>query len=358
MNQCNNPQDLIGEDIVYDESLVIIMFDDNNSVFNCYTREEFEMMIDTQYNSNSRLVIWTDRGLRKEDEFLFIEPYTNQYIDNSILKYRNSNAFFVYLKGEFRIGTQSGDGRVHGSMSKVWTVVPIDINRVLSGDVIDYKRELHIAYVELFKAVRDNDIETCKALITPENANSKVDGSTLLYTAYGKQHFEICKLLIENGANTETLLIMVSSNGHLELCKLLLEYGADVNMKNNRGETSLFMASFNGHLEICRLLIEKGADVNMQNNRGVSPLNMSSFNGHLEICRLLLENGANVNVENSGLSPLFMASHNGHLEICRLLLENGANVNAINNGKTAHEIASFKGYNEIRKLLIDYGATI
>ena len=33
-------------------------------------------------------------------------------------------------------------------------------------------------------------------------------------------------------------------------------------MKNKNGLTSLHQASFNGHLEICKLLIENGADIN------------------------------------------------------------------------------------------------
>lgn len=77
--------------------------------------------------------------------------------------------------------------------------------------------------------------------------------------------------------------------GQLEVCKLLLEHGADVHTWNN---LTLRYATYYGHLEVCKVLLEHGADVHACDNL---PLIYAAMKGHLEVCKLLIEHGANIN---------------------------------------------------------------
>ena len=119
--------------------------------------------------------------------------------------------------------------------------------------------------------------------------------------------------------------------GHAEVCRLLIEQGANINYIDELDRTPLQRAAYYGHAEVCRLLIDRGADVHATNWLGLNPLHLAAANGHVEVCRLLLERGANVHaVTRNNDTPLHGAAANGHLEVCRLLIERGADVHVAN----------------------------
>eukprot|EP01100_Stratorugosa_tubuloviscum_P003252 TRINITY_DN1775_c2_g1_i2.p1 TRINITY_DN1775_c2_g1~~TRINITY_DN1775_c2_g1_i2.p1 ORF type:complete len:144 (+),score=45.43 TRINITY_DN1775_c2_g1_i2:105-536(+) len=107
----------------------------------------------------------------------------------------------------------------------------------------------------------------------------------------------------------------------------------DPNLLNQEPITPLYIAAFFGCIEICKFLIEKGADI----NKGIlfleeeTPLGGAALCGHIEICRLLIEKGADVNKGDE--PPIYLASLKGHTEICKLLISKGANVDHIQNVK-------------------------
>jgi ankyrin repeat protein len=53
-------------------------------------------------------------------------------------------------------------------------------------------------------------------------------------------------------------------------------------------------AAFKGHFDMCKLLLKNGAklSINKLNNDGLTPLFCAALNGYLGICKLLLEHGA------------------------------------------------------------------
>ena len=75
----------------------------------------------------------------------------------------------------------------------------------------------------------------------------------------------------EKDQNGRSLLHIASTNGHLEVCKLLLENGANVNEFDNNNFTPLHCAVYYGHENIIKLLISFGADVNQKNDFGEFP---------------------------------------------------------------------------------------
>lgn len=170
-------------------------------------------------------------------------------------------------------------------------------------------------------AVKYGRLDIVKVLLEKE-INADIKKITLLDAAYFG-HFEIAKLLLENGADPNVQdsqpLINAAHYGHYEIVKLLLENGAN---PNERDAIALNNAAYYGHFEIVKLLLEKGADPNSQR------LIDNAYHGHLEIAKLFLEKGADPTIQDS--QALINAADNGYLNIVELLLDNGADLWAQN----------------------------
>ena len=61
--------------------------------------------------------------------------------------------------------------------------------------------------------------------------------------------------------------------GHLDVCRLLLDKGADVNLRARRvSHTALMLASLNGDLSVVQLLVNAGADTHFRDKDGETAL--------------------------------------------------------------------------------------
>lgn len=58
---------------------------------------------------------------------------------------------------------------------------------------------------------------------------------------------------------------------------------ADINSSNVYGNTVLFTAAQKGYADICKLLLEYGADKDRVNNVGESAMTIAVKNGHAHI---------------------------------------------------------------------------
>ena len=96
------------------------------------------------------------------------------------------------------------------------------------------------------------------------------------------------------------------------------------------GWTCLMTAAVNGHLDICRLLIDKGAQVEAKNISGWTPLHFAAFGGYVEIVRLLCDRGADIEARTTGGSrPLQYAAYYGYISVVKELIEKrNAEINA------------------------------
>jgi len=125
------------------------------------------------------------------------------------------------------------------------------------------------------------------------------------------------------------------------------------------GWTCLMTAASDGHLDICRLLIDKGAQVNAKGIIGRNPLHCAIVKGHIEVVRLLCDRGADIEACNeNGRRPLHYAVCYGHISIVKELIEvRNAEINARNyNGKTALSIARYRNYAVIAANLVSHVA--
>jgi ankyrin repeat protein len=84
------------------------------------------------------------------------------------------------------------------------------------------------------------------------------------------------------------------TRGHGKIVALLLTHGAHVDRRHGDGSTPLVIACQNNHKKIVRMLIENGADFQTL-VQGETPLIVASRYGHLDIVKLPLEKGADIN---------------------------------------------------------------
>jgi len=161
-------------------------------------------------------------------------------------------------------------------------------------------------------------------------------------------------------------LELVAFFGHQAACELLLKRKATLT------DMILFEPAKKGHAEICKVLIDAGADVNAQNENGQTPImycleRMIPQDKMLECTKVFLAYGADPNIPDSdGNSPLMRATYYGHLSLCELLIQYGADHTAINKVGNDANLESIQGeddaafddpgenvYTHIRALLND-----
>ena len=91
-----------------------------------------------------------------------------------------------------------------------------------------------------------------------------------------------------------------AKKGDIESIKQHIAFGTDLNSKgSNRDETALIIASCQGHYEVVKLLIDEGAELDIQNDEGVTAQFCAVFFGQVEIVQLLNDAGADAEIVNS-----------------------------------------------------------
>ncbi|WP_303318540.1 ankyrin repeat domain-containing protein [Flavivirga abyssicola] len=113
-----------------------------------------------------------------------------------------------------------------------------------------------------------NQTEIAKSLIklgaNPNLSAKNPSKVNALHAAIAKENYELCKLLIENGANVDavqmqnvTALHSAVHRGNLDLIKLLIENNASIDSKMDNGDTALIIAKREGHENIEAYLLDK-----------------------------------------------------------------------------------------------------
>jgi ankyrin repeat protein len=187
---------------------------------------------------------------------------------------------------------------------------------------------------------------------------------TPLQAASYKGHVDVVRVLLDHGANVNTMdkkntpLSSACRGGHLEIMGLLLEHGADVDVWYDSDDFVLHRASDTGQAELMHLLLRHNADVNARGYLKWTPLHRASFYGHTKLVRVLLDHGADINILSEGHNtPLCVTIGKGFLEVVQLLLERGADVDIKNEiDRTPYQLAESGGLTEIVQLLLKHGA--
>ncbi len=229
-------------------------------------------------------------------------------------------------------------------------------------------------------AVHQTNTEIVKFLIDAGigvNIKNSHDSTALSYALGEWQCQDICKLLIEAGADihsplkyeSKTPLIEISNDdNYVDIVKILIDKDVDVNAKSKDGETALMEASYYGHIEIVQMLIEANAGINAKNNLGNTVLMRACFGSNPQIVKLLLENGANVHIQNNRgetalIESITHCSDEDTEAVCKIinmLIHAGANVNTQNGeGSTVlMEACKFMERAKVIEILISAGIDV
>jgi hypothetical protein len=122
--------------------------------------------------------------------------------------------------------------------------------------------------------------------------------------------------------------------------------------------TCLMEAAYFGHFDICRLLVNKGAQMEAKDVSGDTPLHWAAGSGHLEIVRLLCDRGADIEARcNGGWRPLHIAALSGRISIVKELVEvRNAEIDArTDGGRTALWYARQACKDDIAAFLVSRG---
>ncbi|KJP86507.1 hypothetical protein AK88_03883 [Plasmodium fragile] len=151
---------------------------------------------------------------------------------------------------------------------------------------------------------------------------------------------------------------------NIAVVKKCLEKNADINYFDKIGRRALHYACAGGYYEICELLINNGAKVNVSDYKHWTPLHIAVTKMHKEITELLLKNDANIHAmlphslsPNRGKTTASMCIHfaaiKGSKDITELLLHYGAKINDTDlSNRTALHYAAYRNNSEYLKFLI------
>ena len=124
------------------------------------------------------------------------------------------------------------------------------------------------------------------------------------------------------------------------------------------GYTCLMVAVMTDHIDICRLLIDKGAQIDAKNWIALTPLHLAADSGLIEIVRLLCDHGADIEAQSIlRRRPLHEAAFKGHIYVVKELIEErNAEINArIDDGRTALSLAGQQNKPDVAAYLVSHG---
>jgi ankyrin repeat protein len=197
-----------------------------------------------------------------------------------------------------------------------------------------------LTFLHLAEEERFDELKQALDLAFTDNVKIDIDfnvtnkySQTMLYFASRRNQIELCKMLLDRGANPDigdcdgfTPLHEAAGRGFKDLVEILLQYGANINARTSDKGTVLHMVAFNptpGALETFHFLLEKGAYVliNVRNMEGVSALMKSIIRVNFPVFKCLLEIRAEKYRKNGyNQTPLDLARMSEQYEMEDLIL--------------------------------------
>lgn len=194
-----------------------------------------------------------------------------------------------------------------------------------------------------------NDMELCQWLIahgadpnTPYSALCL--GETPLEIAAEQGYADLFHFLLANGAELNlashnedgiTIFHFAARGGNLELCRFLIDQGADIHIKTSGGALPIHYAAMATEPDVCRELIELGSDFELSaclHSRSTTPLTPIGC-ANSRTFRVLDEAGAKYDLHTTTRywpeTFLEMAALEGDLELCERFWKEGADLYAV-----------------------------
>ncbi|EDW26082.1 GL25385 [Drosophila persimilis] len=109
----------------------------------------------------------------------------------------------------------------------------------------------------------------------------RIDGASPLWIAAQMGQDHICKVLLQNGANVDTVrcvgatpLFRPAHKVHAAVTTVLLKYRTNLGLPPN-GKTALHAAGMFGHMTVCKQLVAAGIDVLLKNQEDLTALELA-----------------------------------------------------------------------------------
>lgn len=216
----------------------------------------------------------------------------------------------------------------------------------------------------LIQAIKNNSPHQLKLLLDlghdPNKKTAQEDypwfTTSPLSEAHSENNLGCAEVLLNAGANPNTIINSVIQSLSLKWCNLIIEYLDDTGLnrlikaafykrnvrvlelvieknpelKQKFGPEMLCDAVMRKQHRIDKFLIDLGVDINTPNENNATPLLYAANNNMVDIARLLINKGANINFSNDyNITPLIEAAKNNATEVAFLLLENGADIDIV-----------------------------
>jgi ankyrin repeat protein/mannosyltransferase OCH1-like enzyme len=292
--------------------------------------------------------------------------FCGSWYSDELIKYLENHDIYLYL------AAQEGNLKE----AEIWLKMGANPNNIRVNSVSPLAVAAQKEHLEIVKLLINNGADI----------DFSGDGYTPLYRSIQSRNYEIAQYLIAHGANVDSIqankvniLFYSAYKNYPEMVQLLLHNDALTDFEFNGGTakeyaqrhsfievvneftlSDFIKAVRRDNLENVQHLIDSGFAIDTKHQFNTTALYYSCLDGHVEMTKLLLKNGANPNIAIiSGDTPLYVASSKGHLEIVKLLIEAGANIEAKVDGKnTALFIAAHNHHKDVVALLLEKGAKI
>lgn len=237
------------------------------------------------------------------------------------------------------------------------------IRRLVSGA----PAEEHDKGRALRRAVRSQDLELVREMISKGFGVNEAQEASLACIAARRTNLEMLQLLVEAGVDinrpdrrsqtskARTALQEASRKGWVEGVEFLLDLGANVDDCEEGDATALHIASRMGHENVVRLLLRRRAEPCGAKNSITSPLHETSSPA---IMKMLLQAGARVNQrDRNKCTPLHLQAYSGRPELVKMLIDAQADVQTFDRkGRTPAFLLGGRGEPvEVYKLLKQSG---
>lgn len=194
------------------------------------------------------------------------------------------------------------------------------------------KREKRRNIRKLQEAIDSKDITAVQDLLQKDfDVDFRYRGQTALQLAVRIGALDICKLLVERGANVDeadgelnSLLYTACWNGYEDIAKLLIDSSANLDSENEAGSTPLHACAKKGHVRITRLLVAGNCSLNIPDRLGRTAALVAAGAGNCEEVAELVRAGADLDwVDQHFRTPLMVAADIGFFDIARILIDGG-----------------------------------
>lgn len=260
------------------------------------------------------------------------------------------------------------------------------INQIKMNDIINpYLTNLNNnGYTNLQLAILSNETDKVRNILLCDITNKYIDiksrnGETALNIAVGGYNIEIIKMLlcqnpdintIDNKGNTPLHNAVNSyfSDYMLNICKLLVDNGANQKIKNQDGDTVLHLALKERDLELFNYLISCGPEITTDDGYYNTLLHIAASrpNHWQNIIEIYPDTDNNISLDNSEpilekpiLENSIIESYPMYIDLFKFLINKKLNINATDtyNNTPLHIALSHCNY-KIADILIKHGANI